>query len=282
MRRERSRPRPDWQSKVVEQGLVFGTPAAGLNGRAVLGRVGALRPRHGRGPLARGRRRAAALDVSRGRRPRRDHRALPRLRPARMVLGRRWRPPGAADPHLYGRFDLRYDGRAGEADGVQRRHPDHAARGGICSGTGSRTPSPTTTSGTPCTRSWSSAGARSPSSSPARVHFCWSRPTPGEDHVTVAYLQETAVQAGIDTTAWRSSISAGTADRFLDLEEAPIARSSSSTPGSGSSATSSASTSPQPSRDAGIEPLWKTLLSNKALLAILWEMYPGHPNLLPA
>ena len=30
-----------------------------------------------------------------------------------------------------------------------------------------------------------------------------------------------------------------------------------------------------------IEPLWKTLLSNKALLAVLWEMYPGHPNLLP-
>jgi glutathionylspermidine synthase len=31
-----------------------------------------------------------------------------------------------------------------------------------------------------------------------------------------------------------------------------------------------------------IEPLWKALLSNKALLAVLWEMYPGHPNLLPA
>jgi glutathionylspermidine synthase len=30
-----------------------------------------------------------------------------------------------------------------------------------------------------------------------------------------------------------------------------------------------------------VEPLWKMLLSNKALLAILWEMYPGHPNLLP-
>ncbi len=24
------------------------------------------------------------------------------------------------------------------------------------------------------------------------------------------------------------------------------------------------------------------LLSNKALLAVLWELYPGHPNLLPA
>jgi glutathionylspermidine synthase len=31
-----------------------------------------------------------------------------------------------------------------------------------------------------------------------------------------------------------------------------------------------------------IEPIWKTVLSNKAILAILWEMYPDHPNLLPS
>ncbi|MEI7728069.1 MAG: glutathionylspermidine synthase family protein [Verrucomicrobiota bacterium] len=31
-----------------------------------------------------------------------------------------------------------------------------------------------------------------------------------------------------------------------------------------------------------IEPAWKMLLSNKALLPILWELYPEHPNLLPA
>ncbi|MBS1718643.1 MAG: glutathionylspermidine synthase family protein [Armatimonadetes bacterium] len=31
-----------------------------------------------------------------------------------------------------------------------------------------------------------------------------------------------------------------------------------------------------------IEPMWKMMLSNKALLAILWEMFPDHPNLLPA
>lgn len=30
------------------------------------------------------------------------------------------------------------------------------------------------------------------------------------------------------------------------------------------------------------EPAWKMLLSNKALLPLLWELYPGHPNLLPA
>ena len=31
-----------------------------------------------------------------------------------------------------------------------------------------------------------------------------------------------------------------------------------------------------------IEPIWKMLWSNKALLAVLWEMYPGHQLLLPA
>ncbi len=31
-----------------------------------------------------------------------------------------------------------------------------------------------------------------------------------------------------------------------------------------------------------IEPIWKMILSNKAILAILWEMHPNHPYLLPA
>jgi glutathionylspermidine synthase len=29
------------------------------------------------------------------------------------------------------------------------------------------------------------------------------------------------------------------------------------------------------------EPPWKSLISNKAILAVLWEMFPDHPNLLP-
>jgi len=31
-----------------------------------------------------------------------------------------------------------------------------------------------------------------------------------------------------------------------------------------------------------IEPAWKMILSNKAILRILWELYPNHPYLLPA
>ena len=35
-------------------------------------------------------------------------------------------------------------------------------------------------------------------------------------------------------------------------------------------------------RSDWIEPIWKMLWSNKGVLAILWELFPGHPNLLPA
>ncbi len=31
-----------------------------------------------------------------------------------------------------------------------------------------------------------------------------------------------------------------------------------------------------------LEPAWKAVLSNKGLLPVLWEMFEGHPNLLPA
>ncbi|WP_181128735.1 glutathionylspermidine synthase family protein [Rathayibacter sp. AY1H2] len=35
-------------------------------------------------------------------------------------------------------------------------------------------------------------------------------------------------------------------------------------------------------RTRWVEPAWKLLLSNKQLLVVLWEMFRGHPNLLPA
>ncbi len=31
-----------------------------------------------------------------------------------------------------------------------------------------------------------------------------------------------------------------------------------------------------------LEPAWKSVLSNKAMLPMLWQMFPNHPNLLPA
>ncbi len=31
-----------------------------------------------------------------------------------------------------------------------------------------------------------------------------------------------------------------------------------------------------------LEPAWKIIMANKAVLPMLWEMFPNHPNLLPA
>ena len=35
-------------------------------------------------------------------------------------------------------------------------------------------------------------------------------------------------------------------------------------------------------RERWIEPLWKSVLSNKGLMPLLWRFFPRHPNLLPA
>jgi glutathionylspermidine synthase len=103
--------------------------------------------------------------------------------------------------------------------------------------------------------------------------------------VTVGYLQETAAEAGLDTVGlaiedlgWDVDL-----DRFVDLAESPISAVFKLYPWEwilgedfGKHVVRSLP------ETLWIEPLWKTLLSNKALLAVLWEMYPGHPNLLPA
>ena len=36
------------------------------------------------------------------------------------------------------------------------------------------------------------------------------------------------------------------------------------------------------SKTQWLEPPWKALVSNKAILPLLWELFPNHPNLLPA
>ena len=38
---------------------------------------------------------------------------------------------------------------------------------------------------------------------------------------------------------------------------------------------------PAMQRTRFVEPPWKMILSGKGMLALLWEMAPGHPNLLP-
>ncbi|WP_371527651.1 glutathionylspermidine synthase family protein [Streptomyces sp. NBC_01283] len=113
----------------------------------------------------------------------------------------------------------------------------------------------------------------------------------GEDLMTVAYLRETAQQAGLDTEAismedigWDRL-----SRRFVDKRLGFIRSCFKLYPWEWLTTDRFAPHVLETLDNGGgtgstlwIEPAWKMLLSNKALLAILWELYPGHPNLLPA
>jgi glutathionylspermidine synthase len=198
-------------------------------------------------------------------------------------------------PSLYGRFDLRYDG-SGPAKLLEYN---------------ADTPTSLVEAASPqwfwmedrfpgadqwnslherLVDSWRKQSALLPPGSP--LYFAHSSVDElGEDLMTVAYVKETAEQAGLETD-WISMEEIGwdplsarfvdnrlrfiracfklypwewlTTDEFADHVLATLDN------GGGTGST------------LWIEPAWKMLLSNKALLAILWELYPGHPNLLPA
>ncbi|MET8283719.1 glutathionylspermidine synthase family protein [Streptomyces sp. NPDC048448] len=113
----------------------------------------------------------------------------------------------------------------------------------------------------------------------------------GEDLMTVAYLKETAEQAGLDTD-WISVEEIGwdpLSGRFVDNRLRFIRACFKLYPWEWLTTDRFAGHVLDTLDNGGgtgstmwIEPVWKMLLSNKALLAILWELYPGHPNLLAA
>ncbi|QTZ93625.1 glutathionylspermidine synthase family protein [Streptomyces auratus] len=215
----------------------------------------------------------------------------PRL--ARLV-SESWRRR-AELPSLYGRFDLHYDG-TGPAKMLEYN---------------ADTPTSLVEAASP---QWFWMEERFPgadqwNSLHERLVAAWKRQAPllppgaplhfahsagdelGEDLMTVAYLEETAQQAGLETVAipvedigW-DRLSGRFVDQRLRFVRAcfklypwewlagddfgPYVLDTLDN-GGGTGST------------LWIEPAWKMLLSNKALLAVLWELFPGHPNLLPA
>jgi glutathionylspermidine synthase len=103
-----------------------------------------------------------------------------------------------------------------------------------------------------------------------------------EDRGTVDYLRDCALQAGLEA-------------RFLAIEDIGLERSGTFVDLQGHSIFSLFKLYPwehlledafgaaiPASGTRFVEPPWKALLSNKGILALLWEQHPGHPNLLPA
>jgi len=104
-----------------------------------------------------------------------------------------------------------------------------------------------------------------------------------EDEMTVLYLRDTCEQAGVQTKStfiedigWHR-----TQEIFTDLDDARIEHCFKLYPWEWLWNEEFAPHLPK-EKIQFIEPAWKIILSNKALLPVLWELFPDHPNLLPA
>src|ERR1700736_5319184 len=103
-----------------------------------------------------------------------------------------------------------------------------------------------------------------------------------EDAGTLAYLEDTARQAGLGTTLIDiEDIGLRDDGRFVDLDDRGIELAFKLYPWEWMFHDAFGERLARaPTR--WIEPPWKAILSNKGILPLLWEMFPHHPNLLPA
>ena len=103
-----------------------------------------------------------------------------------------------------------------------------------------------------------------------------------EDAGTLAYLQDTATQAGLDTTLIDiEEIGMREDGGFVDVDNRPIDLAFKLYPWEWMFR-DAFGTELVKTTTRWIEPPWKAILSNKGILPLLWEMFPNHPYLLPA
>ncbi len=103
-----------------------------------------------------------------------------------------------------------------------------------------------------------------------------------EDAGTLTYLADTASQAGLATTVldiedigWRDG------GGFIDLDGTAMGLVFKLYPWEWMFQDAFGARLEQ-AATRWVEPPWKAILSNKGILPLLWEMFEGHPNLLPA
>ena len=114
----------------------------------------------------------------------------------------------------------------------------------------------------------------------SRVHF--ASLDNEEDEGTTSYVRETARLAGVAVAPQLRMGEIGVKQgRFVDLRDDPITCLFKLYPWEWLIQDEFAR-SPAMNKLRFVEPAWKAILSTKAILPLLWEMAPGHSNLLPA
>ena len=103
-----------------------------------------------------------------------------------------------------------------------------------------------------------------------------------EDFGNAEYLRDTAIQAGVNTRqmfiedmGWDPS-----SEQFADLDNNGVTALFKLYPWEWIAGEEFGPHLPA-SAIPVTEPAWKVLMSSKAILPVLWELNPGHPNLLP-
>lgn len=112
------------------------------------------------------------------------------------------------------------------------------------------------------------------------VHFTCMGDQP-EDRITVDYMRDTALQAGSDAPFVDIADIGWDGTHFVDPDRRVMRRVFKLYPAEwmfreafgGHIASAGAQ---------WMEPPWRLMLGSKGLLALLWQLFPGHPNLLPA
>lgn len=114
------------------------------------------------------------------------------------------------------------------------------------------------------------------------LHFACV-PEDDDDLITTAYLLDTALQAGLDSRLLAVDDIGWDGAGFVDLDFSPITALFKLYPWDWLARERFfPHLAALGSRITVIEPAWRIVASSKRLLAVLWELNPGHPNLLPA
>lgn len=116
------------------------------------------------------------------------------------------------------------------------------------------------------------------------LHFTHAAEVSGEDAITTAYLRDTAEAAGFSTKAvFINEIGLDAEGRFVDQDDLLISQIYKLYPWEWMLDDNyAAAVIDQLDATLWLEPIWKMLWSNKAILAVLYEMAPDCPYLLPA
>ena len=113
------------------------------------------------------------------------------------------------------------------------------------------------------------------------VHFSHALESTGEEAVTTAYLMDTAREAGVPGIRLLVSEIGWDGRSFRDLEGREIRTLYKLYPWEWLVAEPfGRHVADAADRTLWIEPIWKMIWSSKAILPILWDLFPRHPNLL--